>query len=708
MLRSRMLLFALAALAVLYALKVWMLYALVDMIGFVPLPESLEGAGDLAAPGAGAEDNLLPANASNQYLAAAQALRDSDYDGLRVALQSCEAEDSPCIGLAAEAQLVGAGTPSNLTEAVRLYTVAADLGDADAQYALGVLFSNLFEGDPKDLKRSEALGVLYLYAASVSGHPGALMAMGYRHVQGYGVPRTCNTAALNYIEVARKVAEVYSAGMPQAVELVRLGVDGKDRKVMSSSEVNLFVEIATSGNADVAAAVGKRYLLGIDGFRQNYKKAASHLQIAADKNHAAAMALLGYMYCLGLGVQRSLDVAYSYFVASSVQKDALGHNGLGYIYFHGTSVQTRDLKLAFKHFNESAYIGSADGMFNLASLYLTGTGVEQSFQRATLWYTQALDRGHTPAAYTLAVMHLNGVGTVRNCKIAVDLLKRVCERGSWVSQKLQDAYDERDGRPDHAAWLFLRLAEAGHEVAQMNFAYLLDSGGSSLLLPNDAVGAEVAEETRAIGKIHAQRHYEMSAEQGNALSELRLGDYTYYGWGVRELDGPDMAEDMATEELLMLEEESELHVVRQEADPGLSIAHYKRTAAMRITGEWMQPYVARASFNLGYMHQFGIGVTPDMSVARRHYHRCLEVDPGGVQAPVSVMLVFLAMQGWFVDLPETESVLAALASDLRTHLLALQLVAMGILLWFRLSSGRTTLPSRGPGAPVTATRPHAE
>lgn len=51
--------------------------------------------------------------------------------------------------------------------------------------------------------------------------------------------------------------------------------------------------------------------------------------------------------------------------------------------------------------------GSADGMFNLASVYLTGVGVEQSFQKAVLWYTQALDRGHTPAAYSLAIMHLN-------------------------------------------------------------------------------------------------------------------------------------------------------------------------------------------------------------------------------------------------------------------------------------------------------------
>merc|ERR1719512_388707 len=143
----------------------------------------------------------------------------------------------------------------------------------------------MLEVEAGDLRRNEALSILYLYAASVGGHPGALMAMGFRHAHGYGVPKACGTAALNYIEVARRIADVYSAGMPQAVELVRLGVDGRDKKPMSASEVSLFVEIAASGDASVAAAVGKRYLLGIEGFGQSYSRAAQYLQTAADKNH---------------------------------------------------------------------------------------------------------------------------------------------------------------------------------------------------------------------------------------------------------------------------------------------------------------------------------------------------------------------------------------------------------------------------------------
>lgn len=550
--------------------------------------------------------------------------------------------------------------------------------------------------------RNEALSVLYMYAASLAGHPGALMAMGYRHSQGYSVPQSCATASLNYIEVAKRVSEIYSAGMPQAVELVRLGVDGRDRKGITASEVGLFVEIAASGDPNIAAAVGKRYLLGIDGFRQSYLRAAHYLKIAADKQHAAALGLMGYMHCLGLGVPKAMDLAFSYFQAAAEKGDALGHNGLGYIYFLGTEAVTKDEQKAFEHFNASAHGGSADGMFNLASVYLTGTGTTKSLQHAQVWYTQALDRGHTPAAYTLAVMYLNGVGAARNCNIAVDLLKRVCERGSWVAHKLQEAYElQGKGRHEAAAWIFLKLAEAGHEVAQVNLAHMLDLGTATLLLPS----SDATEEARGLGRSYAQRHYEMSAEQGNALSELRLGDYAYYGWGLT-VDDEEVSKNVAESEDI-LTSSGDLELVRQKADVELSLARYKRTAGMRVTGEWMQPFVARASFNLGWMHQFGIGVELDAPLARRYYGRCREVDPSGVEAPVNMMLVLLSVQTALARLPDFKATVSALFLDIRTHILTVHLLGLGALalLWHRMRQPRPPAARPEPAGPTTAGQP---
>ncbi|CAE8714295.1 unnamed protein product, partial [Polarella glacialis] len=182
-------------------------------------------------------DDLLAANLSDGYRTAARALRNGEYESALAELKRCDPADGACLGLLGEVHLTGEAAPEerNLTEAMRFFQAGADLGDPDSQYALGTLYSNLLEDGSKQPRRNQALSVLYLYAASVSGHQGALMAMGYRHAEGLGVPKTCGTAALNYIEVARRVADVYSAGMPQAVELVRLGVDEPERK-MSASE----------------------------------------------------------------------------------------------------------------------------------------------------------------------------------------------------------------------------------------------------------------------------------------------------------------------------------------------------------------------------------------------------------------------------------------------------------------------------------------
>mmetsp|Transcript_77753 Transcript_77753/g.172166 ORF Transcript_77753/g.172166 Transcript_77753/m.172166 type:complete len:720 (-) Transcript_77753:49-2208(-) len=705
----RLLLLCLTLLILLYALKVM----LVQLAVPVESPLAEDERGDDAAD----SDREALGNSSTLQ-AGAIAFRKGEDAKAWTHLRHCieHEEDSSmraaCKAAHGELVLLGAGGPRNLSAATELFLEAAEAGDPDAQYTLGILYAAMYVPD-EDLQRREALAVLHLYAASTAGHPGALMAMGYRHLHGYGVPQACTTAALNYIDVAKRIASVYSEGMPQAVELIRLNLHQKDRKVISSSEMNLFVQIATSGDTTVAAAIGKRYLLGIEGFKQDYRKAKHYLRLAASRNHPGALALLGYMHSLGLGTSQNYDTAYSYFVSAASQNDPLGHNGLGFMYFRGTNAQARNLRLAFKHFNESAFGGSSDGMFNLASMYLTGTGTEQSFQKAVLFYTQALDRGHTPAAYSLAVMHLNGIGTARDCDIAVNLLKKVCERGEWVSSKLVEAYEYGEKVPDRAALLFLKLAEAGHEVAQMNAAHLFDSGQSSLLYPgNQAMGQDQTAEVRHHSRTLAQRYYEMSAEQGSASSELRLGDYSYYGWGVSATfkdqyrgSSEGDAQDSEEEGLPAMYTTNEVEINPQSVDFEASLARYRKTADMTVTGEWMQTFVARGSFNLGYMHQFGLGVAQDLHIAKQHYHRCREVDPSGLHTPVTMVLVLLGLHMIFLRCPTKRKLFERLFADARVHILIVHLVGILSLVLMRCHFSRRRPSGQSPPASPQGARP---
>ncbi|CAK0842597.1 unnamed protein product [Prorocentrum cordatum] len=266
-----------------------------------------------------------------------------------------------------------------------------------------------------------------------------------------------------------------------------------------------------------------------------------------------------------------------------------------------------------------------------------GYGVPQACTTAVLNYIgiarqtvasmHRISGGHTRAAYPLATMQFNGIGANPNCDDAVKLFRAVCERGGWVTDNLADAHELVDKLPDRAALLFLKLAEAGHEVAQVNAAHMFDTGQALLFYPG-RIPLQDTDDMRQHGKLLAQRYYEMSAERGSVSSELRLGDYAYYGWGAsvsfrEEGEADDGANGHA---VFSSPFHSELQNKLQAVDHEVSLARYRKTADMGVKDPRMQAFVARGSFNVGFMHQFGLGVQQDLQTARMYYERSRRVE----------------------------------------------------------------------------------
>ena len=81
--------------------------------------------------------------------------------------------------------------------------------------------------------------------------------------------------------------------------------------------------------------------------------------------------------------------------------------------------------------------------------------------------------------------------------------------------------------------------------------------------------------------------------------------------------GVGVGEAAVDDPLEMLPEgELRLQLRPQSVDYAVSLARYRATAEMTVLGEWMQPFVVRGAFNLGYMHQFGLGVAQDFHMRR--------------------------------------------------------------------------------------------
>lgn len=72
--------------------------------------------------------------------------------------------------------------------------------------------------------------------------------------------------------------------------------------------------------------------------------------------------------------------------------------------------------------------------------------------------------------------------------------------------------------------------------------------------------------------------HSMAAEQKNPLAHLKMGDYYFYGLGTN-------------------------------VDESKAAAYYRAASDLRD---------AQATFNLGYMHQHGIGLPQDLHLAKRY------------------------------------------------------------------------------------------
>ena len=144
-------------------------------------------------------------------------------------------------------------------------------------------------------------------------------------------------------------------------------------------------------------------------------------------------------------------------------KDPRALNAAGYIYYHAPDIfetdpaqlnifgkVRRDLKKALISFKKAAHYGSVNAKYNLGTLYLSGDTialpkseandrVEFSYSSAYDHFRQAAEKGHTLAAYNVAIMHFTGLGTYQSCSVANTFIQHVADVG-YQTQGLREAH----------------------------------------------------------------------------------------------------------------------------------------------------------------------------------------------------------------------------------------------------------------------------
>jgi SEL1 protein len=285
-----------------------------------------------------------------------------------------------------------------------------------------------------------------------------------------------------------------------------------------------------------------------------------------------------------------------------------------------------------------------------------------SFIEATTLLTKSADMGHMQAKHRLGMIYSKGfelanvLSVKPECKKALSIYKDLATKvGTTVTKRMRAAYKQyMAGDYESSLRNYLAAAETGSIEAQVNAAFLL-------------------EEVTCLGMNHLQcmkasvRLWRAAARMGHEEATLKVGDFYFYGKLREDVNLDDkksiavqrevefsvspfpwtryilypedilpsvrkatiksirsyLEGDTSTKQRFCIngaynEENSCINSTKQDRFSKEQREHFKIAAKYYRTAA-DQMHSARANFNLGFMHEWGLGLSQDFPLAKRHY-----------------------------------------------------------------------------------------
>lgn len=231
----------------------------------------------------------------------------------------------------------------------------------------------------------------------------------------------------------------------------------------------------TTTAAVVPPTAGDAYRTAAEALKSGQKtQAVMSLQYAADHGHGFALWQLGRMYADGDGVARDDYRAFEYFqkFADSHADDnpaipraqfvANAFVALGHYYLDGipnSSVAASPDRAVRMFAHAASYFGDPEAQYQLAKLYLDGTGVEHNPKRAVPWLVLAANKGHYQAQAVLGRILFNGEHGIRQRASGLMWLTIACDgpgaKVPWIAQLRETAVQQASD--DERAMAYIQL-----------------------------------------------------------------------------------------------------------------------------------------------------------------------------------------------------------------------------------------------------------
>lgn len=402
-------------------------------------------------------------------------------------------------------------------EAAKLARAAAEAGDPDAQFFLGLLH-DLGLG----VSFSFEEGNRWLERAAASGHYWSRLYLGWKVRQGLGVPKPDPRRGNEWQELA------YTSPAPSPV----VGRDwlqeaGGDFAPRFDRAVSLIRRAAEAGDSGAMANLAEYHLLGL-GVSRSTEQHVEWLRKAAAAGSATAAVRLKLYYGIGLWVTQDSTQEQQYTRRAAELGDADSQYQLARALHNGDYGASADPVGALAWYRRAAAQDHVRALVKLADLLRAGAqGVPHDYAEALRLTRRAVELGDAEAIADLAGMLREGQGTPRDAQAALARYREASAKGNSYATMMvgwMHAYPEDGARPDFAVareW-FEKAATAGSAVAMRELGRIYFDGNG---VPVD--------------KSRAFEWIERAAREGDALAQNRLG------WMLRQGDGIERDDEEA-------------------------------------------------------------------------------------------------------------------------------------------------------------------
>ncbi len=245
-------------------------------------------------------------------------------------------------------------TQAQLTREFEQLRVAAQGGDAAAQYALGRRYLT----GQAPLAADSAQALLWLTRAAEQQHADAQFEVGMVYKLGKGVPRD---VARTQLWLGKAAAQGHIKAKVVLQDMLReaAGTVADVQKSFKFSETLPVYRAAMDGDASAQFELGLLFIRG-EAVRKDFTRGLAWLRRAAEQEHVGAQRELADMSLQGVELPQ-------------------------------------DAATAFQWYQRAALHGDAQAQYMLGNLYRAGSGVHQNFTESRRWYAAAAKQGHVKA-----------------------------------------------------------------------------------------------------------------------------------------------------------------------------------------------------------------------------------------------------------------------------------------------------------------------